>query len=265
MLIEKYFPVDSVRYKSISRKFDILKKIRFGTLSRLFGVWTIFLSGSSVAYRLNDRWHYWEWSTIDIVTVISLAIISILELKFKLMNISLKSISSFLFIFVKGFSLFMIGMLLIDFSINGLMLGFIYTSYYLMLHLIWSLHIDVEKDNFPVKADSFVTLTFSFLILAISLFVGFIYDDSILSTVSGVYAPFVFVALVFPNAMRHYQRLKIYGVLIPVFFIGVHFPWFIIFSLFLFWILRYYNFFAHGIVKPTFKVIDPSIQKEKNG
>ena len=265
MLIEKYFPIDSSRYKFFSRKFDILKKIRFGALSRLFGVWTIFLSGSSVAYRLNDRWHYWEWSTIDIATVISLALISVLELKFKLKNINSRPLGNYLFIFIKGFSLFFLGMFLVDFSINGLIYGFIYTFFYVMLHLVWSLHIDAEKDNFPSKADSITTLTFSLAILTISLFVGFRYDDPILSTISGVYSPFVLVALVFPNAIRHYQRLRIYGVFIPVFFIGVHFPWFIILSLSLFWILRYYHFFAHGMVQPTFKVIDPSIQKEKNG
>ena len=102
------------------------------------------------------------------------------------------------------------------------------------------------------------------LTVVISIY-GFWSSDPYLATASGLYIPFYLVTILFPNAIRHYQRLRIFGVAIPVFFIGVHFPWFLVISILIFWILRYFHYFNSGVVIPSFKVIDPSIQKKKNG
>ena len=84
--------------------------------------------------------------------------------------------------------------------------------------------------------------------------IGYINDDPIISTIGAVYAPFPLVALIFPSAIRHIQRCRMHVIFVPAMFLSVRFPWFLIMVTLLFWILRYYNYFRFGEVKPSFKV-----------
>ena len=88
--------------------------------------------------------------------------------------------------------------------------------------------------------------------------IGYLNDDPMISTIAAVYSPFPIVALVFPTAIRHFQRARMYSVFIPTMFISVRFPWLLFMVLPLFWILRYYHYFKNGQVKPSFKVDLPS-------
>ena len=140
-----------------------------------------------------------------------------------------------------------------------------YVLYFSSVHIVWSMPLNVEKELFPKKSESMKTLLLCLVITVVISIYGFWSSDPYLATASGLYIPFYLVTILFPNAIRHYQRLRIFGVAIPVFFIGVHFPWFLVISILIFWILRYFHYFNSGVVIPSFKVIDPSIQKKKNG
>jgi hypothetical protein len=96
------------------------------------------------------------------------------------------------------------------------------------------------------------------LLTSLSVVAGVIHDDPMISTIAAVYSPFPIVALIFPAAVRHLQRCRYYVVFIPVMFLSVRFPWFLIPVLSLFWVLRHYNYFRHGEVKPSSKVDLPT-------
>ncbi|MDB9722839.1 hypothetical protein OAA83_02800, partial [Candidatus Marinimicrobia bacterium] len=61
--------------------------------------------------------------------------------------------------------------------------------------------------------------------------------------------------------LRHLQRAQIHVIFIPAMFISVRLPWLLLMILPLFWILRYYNYFRFGEVKPSFKVDLPTNMK----
>ena len=98
-----------------------------------------------------------------------------------------------------------------------------------------------------------ILLTITLLTVFVSI-VGYLNDDPMISTIAAVYTPFPLVALIFPPAIRHIQRCRMHVVFIPAMFLSVRFPWLLIMVTLLFWILRYYNYFRFGEVKPSFKV-----------
>ena len=106
----------------------------------------------------------------------------------------------------------------------------------------------------PVTFEIITFFGFSKYLTILSSIIGYINDDPIISTIGAVYAPFPLVALIFPSAIRHIQRCRMHVIFVPAMFLSVRFPWFLIMVTLLFWILRYYNYFRFGEVKPSFKV-----------
>ena len=82
MLAERYFPLESKRYRSISRVFNRLNPSFFTGLALLYSIWAIFLSGSSVSYRVLTDNHYWYWSSFNLITTFSLILIGFIEIKY---------------------------------------------------------------------------------------------------------------------------------------------------------------------------------------
>ena len=71
------------------------------------------------------------------------------------------------------------------------------------------------------------------------------------------------VAILFPPGIRHLQRCRMYVIFIPLMFLSMRHPWFILITVPLFLLSRYYFYFTRGNVIPTFKVdqLDQEITK----
>ena len=65
MLAEKYFPVESSRYKRFVGPFQKLDSFISLSPDRWFSIWTIVLAGANTAAHLENRWVYWDWSTFS--------------------------------------------------------------------------------------------------------------------------------------------------------------------------------------------------------
>ena len=76
MLAEKYFPQGSGRY---GRLATIVEKMDgFASLKpeRWFGIWAMVLAGANVSAHVEDRWLYWDWSSLSYVLLVIFAWIS---------------------------------------------------------------------------------------------------------------------------------------------------------------------------------------------
>ena len=124
--------------------------------------------------------------------------------------------------------------------------------------MTWSLSVDDKNKSVLTKKQMAPMLSIIIVLSLLCAAIGYLNDDPMISTIAAVYSPFPIVALVFPTAIRHFQRARMYSVFIPTVFISVRFPWLLFMVLPLFWILRYYHYFKNGQVKPSFKVDLPS-------
>ena len=145
-------------------------------------------------------------------------------------------------------------MIPIGFNYLTIIYGIPYIIFFLVGYMVWSIQIDLKEKNPPLKATILPFLIIITLLTILSSIIGYINDDPIISTIGAVYAPFPLVALIFPSAIRHIQRCRMHVIFVPAMFLSVRFPWFLIMVTLLFWILRYYNYFRFGEVKPSFKV-----------
>jgi len=125
-------------------------------------------------------------------------------------------------------------------------------------HLTWSIVPDNDDKIIPLKKDMASILTSISLFTLICSLLGYLNDDPVISTIAAIYILFPVVILFFPPAIRHIQRARMHVIFIPAMFISISFPWFLFLVLPLFWILRYYNYFKYGEVKPSFKVDLPT-------
>ncbi|MBT6129417.1 MAG: hypothetical protein HN665_00280 [Candidatus Marinimicrobia bacterium] len=260
MLAEKYFPRNSGRYgrlAAIAKKMD-----GFAALNpeRWFGIWAMVLAGANVSAYLEDRWLYWEWSTFSyfLVSIMVIALVwDKFMFRFPLFPQKVDSIKSASFMLLTGFALFFLGTIPAGFDPLVFAYGLPYFIFFVVAHLTYAIPIkENEKGERSVPEKSEMTLPLAIIIglTIITATAGVLHDDPIISTISAVYLPFPLVALIFPSAVRHLQRCRAYVVFIPVMFIAVRFPWFLFMVIPLFWILRHYNYFRHGVVSPSFKV-----------
>ena len=72
MLAEKYFPKGSPKYVTFASYFQKLDGFISLKPERWFGVLTMVLAGSNVACHINNRWMYWDWSTLSFFLVVVL-------------------------------------------------------------------------------------------------------------------------------------------------------------------------------------------------
>ena len=257
MIAEKYFPKGSPRYKAFIDPFKKLDGFFSLNPERWFSLWTIILAGANTAGHLENRWLYWEWSTFSYLFIPILVFSTWLDRyldKFSFFSKNVDSIQSAISILLRGSVFFILGMIPVGFNYLFFIYGIPYLIFFLVGYMVWSIQIDTEEKSVPSKASMApILLTITLLTVFVSI-VGYLNDDPMISTIAAVYTPFPLVALIFPPAIRHIQRCRMHVVFIPAMFLSVRFPWLLIMVTLLFWILRYYNYFRFGEVKPSFKV-----------
>ena len=265
MLAEKYFPPGSGRY---GRLATIVEKMDgFASLKpeRWFGIWAMVLAGANVSAHVEDRWFYWDWSSLSYVLLVILAFATYWDKRFPIFSQKIDSVKSGLWMFLMGFILFLLGTIPKGFNADTLVFGLPYFIFFLVGHMTYSIPIHV-KDNgekhSPTKGEMAPMLAIIIVLTSLSVVAGVIHDDPMISTIAAVYSPFPIVALIFPAAVRHLQRCRMYVVFIPAMFLAVRFPWFLILTVLLFWMLRHYHYFRHGEVKPSFKVDLPTVHSD---
>ena len=261
MLAEKYFPPGSGRY---GRLATIVEKMDgFASLKpeRWFGIWAMVLAGANVSAHVEDRWLYWDWSSLSYVLLVILAFATYWDKRFPVFKQNIDSVKSGLWMFLMGFILFLLGTIPKGFNVDVLVFGLPYFIFFLVGHMTYSIPIQVKDDgenHSPTKGEMAPILAIIIALTCLSVVAGVIHDDPMISTIAAVYSPFPIVALIFPAAVRHLQRCRMYVVFIPAMFLAVRFPWFLILTVLLFWMLRHYHYFRHGEVKPSFKVDLPT-------
>jgi hypothetical protein len=261
MLAEKYFPPGSGRYgrlATIAEKMDGFASLK---PERWFGIWAMVLAGANVSAHVEDRWFYWDWSSLSYVLLVILAFATYWDKRFPIFSQKIDSVKSGLWMFLMGFILFLLGTIPKGFNADILVFGLPYFILFLVGHMTYSIPIQVKddgKNHSPTKGEMAPMLAIIIVLTSLSVLAGVIHDDPMISTIAAVYSPFPIVALIFPAAVRHLQRCRMYVVFIPAMFLAVRFPWFLILTVLLFWMLRHYHYFRHGEVKPSFKVDLPT-------
>ena len=94
----------------------------------------------------------------------------------------------------------------------------------------------------------------SIILIFTSFYLGYAFDDPIISTVSIVSIFFPLVMYVWPNHVRHVKRLQFFPLFTFSMFVCVRAPWFFIFLITLFFMVRTINYLKFGIVYPSFGV-----------
>ena len=261
MLAEKYFPKASSRYNLIAQLFRNLDWLNTLKPERWFSIWTMILAGSNVSIFLLNRWSYWDWATFNFLILgVILLTTFFLSVKPNFLH-RINSFQSALYIFFKGIILFLLGTIPFGFDLRTFIFGIPYYIFFLLAHLTWSIVIDNKNKTMPPKKE-IVSILLTIITLNItSALLGYINDDPMITTIAIVYLFFPIVILLFPIGLRHLQRAQIHVIFIPAMFISVRLPWLLLMILPLFWILRYYNYFRFGEVKPSFKVDLPTNMK----
>ena len=257
MLAEKYFPVESSRYKRFVGLFQKLDSFFALSPDRWFSIWTIVLAGANTAAHLENRWVYWDWSTFSYLFIPILVFSIWLDRYFNKLQFfsnNIDSIQSALSVIFRGGIFFILGMLPIGFNYLTIIYGIPYIIFFLVGYMVWSIQIDLKEKNPPLKATILPFLIIITLLTILSSIIGYINDDPMISTAAAVFLPFPLVALFFPIAIRHLQRCRIYVVFIPTMFLSMRYPWLLGLLCPLFILSRHYYYFTTGKPHPTFKV-----------
>ncbi len=264
MLVQRIFPPDSKffnknknNFSKIGDQFDSLKLIQ------LFSIWTLTISGLVLGIGQTDRYTYLDWTNWESV-LIKLVVVTIVFFFLlrpnSLWNVGLRpllnhEIPSHIFI---AFSLILVGW--INTANNFPNIIQITAYIFAFLGCLFGFQINLEFDENKGEwynskwENKELYFSLAFVSLFIALIIGFMYDDPFISTASAVAIPFSIIALIWPNHIRHLQRLRFYPIFIFAMFLCVRVPWFIIPLSILFIAFRIINYFRYGIVYPSFGV-----------
>ena len=274
MLIEKIIPVGSDLYSVWSGYFSELgKKIDSQGWVQLFSIWTLTVGGIVLSMDLTDRYIYWEWSGW-IEGFIKLLIVSILFIFIlipngmwtagtKRLNIKEFLIHSVIGIILVVFGLFDLEMIVgpyeskIEF-LHVLLSLISYVFSFLSCLIVFQFILELEEDkgtwnnfNWEHKIE-YLSVSIGFMALAMLL--GIFLEDPVASTAAAVSIPFLIIALIWPNHVRHLQRARFYPLFTFAMFLSVRAAWFLVPLAVLFFTLRMVNYFRYGIVHPSFGV-----------
>ncbi len=257
MIVARIIPVKSRFYKSLSKQAEKLDGFFQWKPYHWFGVWVLMSSGVGAQEGILNRYSYWNMShagigliTLLIVTVILAFLLKNDHISFD--NIELKLTHLFRH-FVLALVLFLTGWGWINGDYFTALESFLpYVLAYGSVLLMYRLNMDEipEKGYQPGKG----YIAFCLLLALASSAIGVIVGDPVISTASMVYAPFLVVAIIFPEHKRHIQRIRIYPIFIYAMFVSVRVPWLLIPLAILFFSLRTYNYFRYNILYPTFSV-----------
>ena len=266
MLAEKYISKDTVIYKKLSSSFILFDNFFKLRPLRWFAVWAMIVSGSNAAIHLDNRWMYWSWDSFSLYLSFAFILSSFIDFIFstKLVNGNGESFYiEQLRIFLYGFFLFLLGSNPLNLSLDLLLVGFPYILFFSAGHLTWKISLKIFRSSNPNRKDFAPLLAIAIIFTFISSLVGYLNDDPMISTIAAVYLPFPLVAILFPPGIRHLQRCRMDVIYIPLMFLSMRHPWFILITVPLFLLSRYYFYFTRGNVIPTFKVdqLDQEITK----
>ena len=152
-------------------------------------------------------------------------------------------------------SLFMIGWHLGGGKILGGMLASApYACGFIAVTLLWPLSVQAEKLHHRDFMNGITRIVgLGGILMIISIFLGYRMGDPVISTAAIITIPFFAVALVVTRA-EHIIRAFRYPIMILAFFVGVRYPWLCLAMFLNFNAIRLYNYFRHGVIRPTLKV-----------
>ena len=274
MLIEKIIPVSSDLYslwKGHSSKIG--KKIDSQGWVQLFSIWTLTVGGIVLSMDLSDRYIYWEWSgwIEGFIKLLLVSIVFIIILKpngmwtagTKRLNIKEFLIHSAIGSILIVFGLFDFEMIkgTYEHKIEFFHVLFSLVTYifsFLSCLVVFQFKIELEEDkgtwnnfNWEHKFE-YLSISVGFMVLA--MFLGIFLEDPVASTAAAVSIPFLLIALIWPNHVRHLQRARFYPLFTFAMFLSVRAAWFLVPLAVLFFTLRMVNYFRYGIVHPSFGV-----------
>lgn len=260
MIVARLIKVGSPAYVTMRKIFGAMDGLMRFKPERWVGLWCIILSGTNVAKGAQDRWFYWDFSTLSITLTAALILGIVWGYflhRFPAIPNQVISVKSGLVTVAVGFVLFAAGTIEYGFGITTFISGLPYLALFMAVWIMYGVPIHEDKNgdkSVPLKKDMFVPLLMASVLVVGAGIMGFMMDDPMVSTGAVVYAFFPLVALTFSAHVRHIQRARIYGLFIPAIFLCVRFPWFLVPMAVLFWGLRFYHYFRHGYIYPTFKV-----------
>ena len=263
MLISRLIPKTSNNYKSLNEKIDLYYNFLISNhLTCLFAVWSLAIAGYVYLLGQIDRYSYWDWNGFyeGAIKLIISTVLFYVFVRANLLKQEKNRLSYIDIIFNSGyyFSFFIIGTIRID-SADISLSGYVpYFSFILAAILFYEYKIsyDVENDDWNVDSweNTPIYMGSSIILIFTSFYLGYVFDDPVISTVSIVSIFFPLVMFVWPNHVRHVKRLQFFPLFTFAMFACIRAPWFFIFLLTLFFIVRTINYLKFGIVYPSFGV-----------
>ena len=254
MVIERLIKPDSSLYVVISKLFTSLKIIEKFEVVSWFVPWTIMAAGMAAKAGMTDRYTFWEFSGWDkgllsiIFLIIAMVVYKIKKFSILLDKDNISDKSEWISRSILYFISWMLGWGITDF-LSGIGWLFGYLPMILGISLLYMIEPDDSNTIIFRKQIGFS----SSILFLLSCFFGWILDDPVLATASIVMFPFT-VILTVTTHHRHIQRTHIYPLFIIMGFVIARQGWFIFPSLFLFYFLRFYNYFIYKKVFPGFAV-----------
>jgi len=257
MIITRLIPTKSSLYKTVSKQAEKLDGILKWKPYHWFAIWVMISSGISARQGILDRYSYWSMAqagvgiiTLLVVTVIIVFLLRKEKLSFDYTEMKPAHLLSHLLL---ALILFLTGWGWMNGDYFTAVKSFLpYVLAYGSVLLMYRINIDEIPDLGYHPGKIYIA---SCLLLALaSSVLGVIFDDPVISVASIVYAPFLVVAIVFPEHKRHIQRIRIYPIFIYTMLVSIRVPWLLIPVAILFFSLRTYNYFRNNIVSPTFSV-----------
>ena len=263
MILARLIPKTSVRYTLLNKTADIYSTfLDKHKILHLFSVWTVTMSGFVFNKGQIDRFSYWDWSGWE-YGLIKIIISTILFLFIQNKNFSdVKVFNNNNSLLIKEFLFlvfyFFIG--LANFKIFDLNIILIFPYLFTFAGGLFLYRISVKYDSNSEKwnvdnwENKLYYFSASFIFLIISTYLGYLFDDPIISTVSMISLFFPAIVILWPSHVRHILRSQFYPLFTFSMFVCVRAPWFFIILFILFFISRSINYLKYGIVYPSFGV-----------
>tara|TARA_B100000315_G_scaffold260090_1_gene319216 strand:- start:5233 stop:6003 length:771 start_codon:yes stop_codon:yes gene_type:complete len=254
MIISRLIKPESSLHKVISKLLAPLYIIEKFEIVSWFVPWTIMTAGMAAKVGMTDRYTFWEftgWSQ----GLVSIIILIIAMIVFKNNNHSIlfdKDNFSEKLEWVSRLIFFCICWML-GWGMKDIFLGIVWYMGYLPMILGIFLPYFVNLEDKEITTFRKQIGFFSSLLFLLSCLFGWVLDDPVLATSSIVIFPFT-VILAVTTHHRHVQRAHIYPLFIIMGFVIARQGWFIFPVLFLFYLLRFYNYFIYKKVFPGFAV-----------
>ena len=193
MLISRLIPKTSNNYKSLNEKIDLYYNFLISNhLTCLFAVWSLTIAGYVYLLGQIDRYSYWDWNGFyeGAIKLIISTVLFYVFVRANLLKQEKNRLSYIDIIFNSGyyFSFFIIGTIRID-SADISLSGYVpYFSFILAAILFYEYKIsyDVENDDWNVDSweNTPIYMGSSIILIFTSFYLGYVFDDPIISTVS---------------------------------------------------------------------------------